>query len=73
MILNAVIEPWCQYSILRKTASISSITECEPRPVLVIEISTGLILSVKSARVLGASDGLVLKVSSLLICGLKWV
>jgi hypothetical protein len=30
--LNATIEPWCQYSILRKTALMSLATESLPSP-----------------------------------------
>jgi hypothetical protein len=42
MILNFVIEPWCQYSIFRKTDSKSSATEHLPKPVSVIEIVLGV-------------------------------
>ena len=48
---NVVTAPWCQSSILRKTVSISSVIEREPRPVSVIEIKLGVVLQVKSARV----------------------
>ena len=44
MILNELIEPWCQWSIFRKTASISSVIGSEPRPVSVMGISAGVIL-----------------------------
>src|SRR5262249_3054557 len=44
MILNEAIEPWCQYSIFLKTALMSSVTACEPKPVSVMEITVGLIL-----------------------------
>src|SRR5215470_16925476 len=36
MILNFATEPWCQYSIFCKTASISSTTERWPKPVSVM-------------------------------------
>jgi len=36
MFLNAAIEPWCQCSILRKTASIPSVTGRKPKPVSVM-------------------------------------
>src|SRR5262249_16648082 len=38
MILNELIEPRCQHSIFRKTASMSSVTEHLPKPVSTIEI-----------------------------------
>ena len=69
MILNFVIEPWCQYSILRNTALMFSVTACEPKPVSVIKISVGPILWVKPALVLGVSERLVLKVISWLLIG----
>jgi hypothetical protein len=37
-------EAWGQYSIFRKTVSISSVTERERRPVSTIEIPVGVIL-----------------------------
>ena len=47
-----------------------SLKRC-PKPVSTIEITSGVILLVKSARVLGGSEKSVLKVISwLLICGL---
>ena len=44
MVLNAAIELWCQYSILRKTASISLVTEKFPSVVSEIKIVLGIIL-----------------------------
>jgi hypothetical protein len=58
MILNPAIDPWCQYSIFLKTASMSLVTERPPLPVSVIEIVLGVIEYVKSACVTGLSTSL---------------
>ena len=53
MILNPEIDPWCQYSIFLKTASMSLVIERLPLPVSIIEIAVGVIEYVKSACVTG--------------------
>ena len=65
MILNFVIEPWCQYSILRRTASRSSVTGHKPKPVSPIEITVGrdlvgkITLSSRRFRELGIESDFV--------------
>ena len=51
MVLNAAINPWCQYSILPKTALMSFVTESLPLVVSVIEMVSGVIEFVKSGLV----------------------
>jgi uncharacterized protein with HEPN domain len=47
MILNPAIDPWCQYSILRRTASMSFVTERLPLPVSAPHVNSFMKLEAK--------------------------